>query len=592
VEFNNCGFYESLLQSGSVSKEDISKAASAFERYKKNLASITKTKLDSGSMLISAINQIGGEVLVDDDLHLDDIFEQGFFELQRERDEAHLQTSSQGYNGPIIGQEIVSPYHLIYDELDKIGMSSDKLVDGQTLRNIKRRIFHSLTLPSVSSHAQQVLPVPERMAVKNEIKAFCPFDHDALERALKLHKLEDMMKQDQKANELSWKFLRDRQFVIEMQRDTVLNSLASDLLLHPDLATHFDPINNSLLLALYFKNPPGRIIRKQWTYESRNFPELESFIRMGVKPSLEKTFLDIDGSKFGEIKHNEKSMLPSDDSVIHTSKIKFGNRSVGRSYVVKDNLTFGIREQKGKEHFGEDLLDSQYLDSVPNPSDLWVNLSEECKLLVEMRLQGKLQAHLKPSEEELQMDAGAQLTVSYRAGIQLKFLPSMDVVMHNSFRERGAETEQSRVVTRQGQVIRHFENGDMQILLHNGNVSSYSKKTHTWVKVNNNGETREVKMGSDIDSIETVKMLPRLVCEEKTDPETKCQIVIRSDKVMTVFYPEHTLVLHSDGTSILRSNDGSSTIIEKEGFPPVTIRKVRQNTVIGLGGSDALMGSD
>ena len=69
---------------------------------------ISSEKLDSGSVLISAINQIGGEKLIDDDDHLDDIFEQGFFDLQKERDE-HLKqdrSQSQSYNGPIIGHEI------------------------------------------------------------------------------------------------------------------------------------------------------------------------------------------------------------------------------------------------------------------------------------------------------------------------------------------------------------------------------------------------------------------------------------------------------------------------------------------------------
>ena len=40
--------------------------------------------MTAGTLLISAINQIGGEKLIDDDEHLDDIFEQGFFDIQKQ----------------------------------------------------------------------------------------------------------------------------------------------------------------------------------------------------------------------------------------------------------------------------------------------------------------------------------------------------------------------------------------------------------------------------------------------------------------------------------------------------------------------------
>lgn len=43
---------------------------------------------------------------------------------------------------------------------------------------------------------KEMKSIPERMSIKNEIKAFCPFDQDALERGLKLHKFEDMMKRE------------------------------------------------------------------------------------------------------------------------------------------------------------------------------------------------------------------------------------------------------------------------------------------------------------------------------------------------------------------------------------------------------------
>jgi len=54
--------------------------------------------------------------------------------------------------------------------------------------------------------------------------------------------------------------------------------------------------------------------------------------------------------------------------------------------VIKDNLKFGIKEVNAKEHYGEEVLDNELKDSIPNPSKLWLDLGEECKLLIEMKL--------------------------------------------------------------------------------------------------------------------------------------------------------------------------------------------------------------
>lgn len=150
--------------------------------------------------------------------------------------------------------------------------------------------------------------------------------------------------------------------------------------------------------------------------------------------------------------------------------------------------------------------------------------------------------------------------------MQVKFMPTMDVVMHNSL----DNSEISRTISKTGTITRHFYLGDVQILFANGNVSNFNSKTKSWIWVNNKGEQREVF----IDNPTEEKHLPNLLIEERTDPETKCLIKIRSDKVMIVYYPDHTLVLHNDGTNILKSTDGQLTI-EKLGLPSITIKKVR-----------------
>lgn len=74
-------------------------------------------------------------------------------------------------------------------------------------------------------------------------------------------------------------------------------------------------------------------------------------------------------------------------------------------------------------------------------------------------------------------------------------------------------------------------------------------------------------------------------------------MLVRSDGVMTIFYKDNTtLVMHRDNTFVFMKKDKSEIIIEKSSFAPVKIRfdavKFRAKTIIGLGGTNALMGYD
>ena len=90
----------------------------------------------------------------------------------------------------------------------------------------------------------------------------------------------------------------------------------------------------------------------------------------------------------------------------------------------------------------------------------------------------------------------------------------------------------------------------------------------------------------------------RLKLTEKIDPETNARVVIREDGVMTIYYVnESVLVQFADGTEIFTrkaNNQVYITLIKREGFAPVRLIidpiKARAKTIIGLGGTDALMG--
>ena len=72
---------------------------------------------------------------------------------------------------------------------------------------------------------------------------------------------------------------------------------------------------------------------------------------------------------------------------------------------------------------------------------------------------------------------GTDATLSYAQGMQVKFMPTMDVVMQNSL----DNSEISRTISKTGTITRHFYSGDVQILFANGNVSNFNSKTKSWI---------------------------------------------------------------------------------------------------------------
>jgi len=99
--------------------------------------------------------------------------------------------------------------------------------------------------------------------------------------------------------------------------------------------------------------------------------------------------------------------------------------------------------------------------------------------------------------------------------------------------------------------------------------------------------------------------MQRLRTHEKIDPETNSVVEIREDGLLRIKYPDRrTLLVLPDHSEILIAKTGpleegsavTTTIFKKEGYAPVKITsdpvKARSGTIIGLGGTDALMGKD
>ena len=149
------------------------------------------------------------------------------------------------------------------------------------------------------------------------------------------------------------------------------------------------------------------------------------------------------------------------------------------------------------------------------------------------------------------------------------------------------------MITRSGQVIRYLADGNFQILYPDGTVTGQDKRKGVWMTTNQKGVRRSRKLRDN-----TICDEPRrLKINEKIDPETNARVQVREDGVLVINYiDESRLVMFSDGTEIFTRKEGQTvyTLVTKTGFVPVRQTydpvKARSKTIIGLGGTDALMG--
>jgi len=98
---------------------------------------------------------------------------------------------------------------------------------------------------------------------------------------------------------------------------------------------------------------------------------------------------DVDPSKVGLLRTNSKFYYPSDNSLIRVDKHIVGNRRLGSSMVVKDNLVFGVKESsekfKGKKGLFEDeVLSREALAQTDRKCVFWLEYENGVKVLVEM----------------------------------------------------------------------------------------------------------------------------------------------------------------------------------------------------------------
>ena len=287
-----------------------------------------------------------------------------------------------------------------------------------------------------------------------------------------------------------------------------------------------------------------------------------------------------DDIKVGEISQKVKYMFPSDDGVFIKKVLKNGIYNSSVSYIRKDNLVFGIKEDNKIKEF-------------------WLNFEDGLKLNVAYK--SEYNSLFKNSETPKVCNDGCVTSLTLNDGLIIHIEPNGDIIQkhyknkceENNNVDNENENENYRLITSKASIIRYMENGDIKILYSNGNTSEIKEGKIS--NINNKGQ----KIIKDISSGEIIQSEP-VYFIEYYDPESLSHTIVREDNLKTISYPDNSrITLHNDGTKIYTSpviKELNHYSIENDSYATTEIYydevKKRTQTTIAAGSTEALIGSD
>ena len=221
--------------------------------------------------------------------------------------------------------KLSSPYLSVKDANDLLLTDSQEaflLPDGQPQDRLEARTLEHQQLPGVNNrHCMPPKPSKAkavREADQDAIVQFCSLPPAQTKRLLILKSFEKMMLEQQP--EQSFCFL-DRNFVEEFKSKETMRQVLSQAqaAMLPDVVTQYYEMLDGLLLAMYHKNPPGRLIRNQWTFPLSSLPDFSDYHEIIKPQKIEidaSKLIDIENDRLGLVRTNEKMSFPSDNSII------------------------------------------------------------------------------------------------------------------------------------------------------------------------------------------------------------------------------------------------------------------------------------
>ncbi|KRX02221.1 hypothetical protein PPERSA_04843 [Pseudocohnilembus persalinus] len=243
-----------------------------------------------------------------------------------------------------------SEYQKIYDEVNEIqkqGLEAQtfnqKLVAIQEQEISDQLLYPGIDrnmMPEISAKSEAL-----RKADKSQIYPFISCSEHEFERRQVITRFEEILKESEP--ERNWN-LKDRVYVERHNQSTLKQSLHKALLFDPILVSKYNEKDDNLYLAMYYKNPPGRVLRQKWSAEWKVLPNLENwinFFKNSAGNNLKNDiFYDIDYQQIGNLHERTKYMFPTDNSIILGTKYQVAESQYFRYKVLKDDIIFGIKE--------------------------------------------------------------------------------------------------------------------------------------------------------------------------------------------------------------------------------------------------------
>ena len=277
-------------------------------------------------------------------------------------------------------------FKLMLNEQDKIGRCAldSTFFNRDSLSDRDHKTFDRIMTPGINRcHMPAESPVSknEREAEDTYRHSFINCEIPEFKRRHLLQKFIDMMQE--KEFRIQWDF-GDRIYLERHTRNTLQQQIYKALLFDPHVIYQYNKDADQLLLITYFKNPPGRILRQQWKSEWKVLPNLEFWInkfKPNKKNMANQDFFNIDYQRIGDIHDRTKLLFPNDQSIIICQKYLTGIHWKRSFKVIKENLTFGIRQpDSGSVEYEPEgtIHDKKY-------AEVWVQYENGTQMLIEMQ---------------------------------------------------------------------------------------------------------------------------------------------------------------------------------------------------------------
>ena len=255
-----------------------------FSRYEELIGGLREEERTIGAMLSAAILDVSREVeevetrrrKAEDEL--EGMFREWEIRGAEEKEDKRLLSHSSNFfsEKPKTAGE---PDYRVEDENSAPRSAGIRnFLSGESAAALEEEMVRNFLVPGAGRTFMP--PVPEkskrlRDAERPDIYPFCSLPIEDVERGLKLQAMEEMMQS--REPELVWDFL-EMSFEERLRKDTLIERISGLLLLEPDLIQKYFSRDDSLLLAIYFKTPRSRVVRKQWTSVYRVMPDFQNWI--------------------------------------------------------------------------------------------------------------------------------------------------------------------------------------------------------------------------------------------------------------------------------------------------------------------------